>query len=116
MTMAGFTSAAMQSEYGVMIASVPGLPRSVRVFIMRMLALNVCCMRIMKTYTERGRPGTEASVMMNTAVADHTNITIITVTWLTHRPDLHHVFEVMYVDVYKHTIQSSEDLLAHWDI
>ena len=36
------------------IASVPGFPHSVRVFIRSR-------MRIMKTRTERGRPGTEAT-------------------------------------------------------
>ena len=48
-----------------MLASVPGLPRSVGVFNMRMrktfeVSLGV---RIMKTRTERGRPGTEAIVL-----------------------------------------------------
>ena len=38
-------------------ASVPGLPRSVRVLIMRMFAAYI---RIIKTRTERGRPGAEA--------------------------------------------------------
>ena len=43
---------------GLGLASVPGLPCSVHVLIMR----NVCRlrMRIIKTRTERGRPGTEA--------------------------------------------------------
>ena len=39
----------------IYVASVPGLPRSVRVLIMRRL-------RIIKTRTERGRPGTEANI------------------------------------------------------
>ena len=57
-------------SYALILASVPGLPRSVRVFIMHIqqtfaveLALNVYRMRIMKTRTERGRPGTEATLI-----------------------------------------------------
>ena len=54
-------------------ASIPGLPRSVCVLIMRMrktfkasssymyIPANVCRMRIIKTHTEQGRPGTEAT-------------------------------------------------------
>ena len=53
-----------------MLASVPGLPLSVRVIIMRMRdrktfeERGVCRlrMRIIITRTERGRPGTEASI------------------------------------------------------
>ena len=49
------------------LASVPGLPRSVRVLIMRRRQTfekrfsNVCRLRTIKTRTERGRPGTEAT-------------------------------------------------------
>ena len=53
----------------ILVASVPGLPRSVRVLIMRRRQTfenrfsNVFRLRIIKTRTERGRPGTEASIL-----------------------------------------------------
>ena len=42
------------------LASVPGLPRSVRVLIKRMQNFECGRMRLIETRTERGRPGTEA--------------------------------------------------------
>ena len=44
-------------RHSTLLASVPGLPRSVRVFY-------VCRLRTIKTRTERGRPGTEATILL----------------------------------------------------
>ena len=75
------------------VASVPGLPRSVRVLIVRRRqnvcrlriiktrtergpGRNVCRLRTIKTRTERGRPGTEAILVMHNLLHNN-SITII---------------------------------------
>ena len=79
--------------HGASLASVPGLPHSVSVFIMHMQACFECFPHAHKTCMERGRPGTKASASSHQPSLWEESDDQLFPSSQTHPPvDIHHTY------------------------